>query len=95
MGGLCEIHIDPYGYIEGTALYKNPKSQLQRLKKTGDIFGTLMGYLNNVEAGGATAFCEPKHEEILRPNRGSVAFWWSLDTKGHRLAVIKKKRNNY
>ena len=25
-----------------------------------------MGYLNHVEAGGATAFCEPFHEEIIR-----------------------------
>ena len=55
-----------------------------------------MGYLSDVEAGGATAFCEPNHEEILRPNRGSVAFWWSLDTKGHRLQVMscKQKRNS-
>jgi len=83
LGGLCETHIDPYGYIEGAGLYESP--EVQRLKQTGDIFGTLMGYLNHVEAGGATAFCEPFHEEIISPNRGSVAFWWSLDRKGHRL----------
>ena len=64
LGGLCETHIDPYGYIEGAGLYESP--EVQRLKQTGDIFGTLMGYLNHVEAGGATAFCEPFHEEIIR-----------------------------
>ena len=64
MGGLCETHIDPYGYIEGAGLYESP--EVQRLKQTGDIFGTLMGYLNHVEAGGATAFCQPFHEEIIR-----------------------------
>ena len=64
LGGLCETHIDPYGYIEGAGLYDSPV--VQRLRQTGDIFATLMGYLNHVEAGGATAFCEPGHEEILR-----------------------------
>ena len=64
LGGLCETHIDPYGYIEGAGLYDSPV--VQRLRQTGDIFATLMGYLNHVEAGGATAFCEPRHEEILR-----------------------------
>ena len=47
-----------------------------------------MGYLNQVEAGGATAFCEPFKEEIIKPQKGSVTFWYSLDTKGHRLQVM-------
>ena len=83
LGGLCETHIDPYGYIEGAGLYDHPGVQL--LKKSGDIFGTLMGYLSNVEQGGATAFSQPNKEVVLSPQKGSVAFWWSLDAKGHRL----------
>ena len=72
MGGLCETHIDPYGYIEGAGLYESP--EVQRLKQTGDIFGTLMGYLNHVEAGGATAFCQPFHEEIIRYGTCGLSF---------------------
>ena len=83
LGGLCETHIDPYGYLEGASLHEDP--MMQRLKQTGDMFATLMGYLNHVEAGGATAFCHLGQEETLQPSKGSVAFWWSLDTKGHRL----------
>ena len=30
LGGLCETHIDPYGYIEGAGLYESP--EVQRLK---------------------------------------------------------------
>ena len=37
-----------------------------------------MGYLNNVEAGGATAFCKPFKEEIIQPRKGSITFWYSL-----------------
>lgn len=84
LGGLCETHIDPYGYIEGAGLYEDPN--VQRLKETGDIFATLMGYLNHVQAGGSTAFCQLGKEEIIDPKQGSVAFWWSLDSKGHRLS---------
>ena len=54
LGGLCETHIDPYGYLEGAELYEAPA--VQRLKQSGDMLGTLMGYLNNVEAGGVYLF---------------------------------------
>ena len=50
---------------------------------TGDIFGTMMGYLNNVEAGGATAFCKPFKEEIIQPRKGSITFWYSLGNEIH------------
>ena len=76
MGGLCETHIDPYGYIEGAGLYESP--EVQRLKQTGDIFGTLMGYLNHVEAGGATAFCQPFHEEIIRYGTCGLSYAWII-----------------
>ena len=68
--------------IEGAGLYDFPP--VQRLKLTGDIFGTMMGYLNNVEAGGATAFCKPFKEEIIQPRKGSITFWYSL---GNEIAI--------
>ena len=68
MGGLCETHIDPYGYIEGAGLYDHPG--VLNLKNTGDIFGTLMGYLSNVEQGGATAFSQPYKEVVIKPKKG-------------------------
>ena len=55
------------------------------LKIIYSFLATFMGYLNQVEAGGATAFCKPFKEEIIKPQKGSVTFWYSLDTKGHRL----------
>ena len=61
LGGLCEGHIDPHGYIEGT---KVPPSR-ESLKVTGDMIGTFMGWLNNVEAGGGTAYFEPGHEVLV------------------------------
>ena len=115
LGGLCETHIDPYGYIgkknalkrsnqfieykllslfnyffsfliiEGAGLYDFPP--VQRLKLTGDIFGTMMGYLNNVEAGGATAFCKPFKEEIIQPRKGSITFWYSLGNEIHAYVI--------
>ena len=47
-----------------------------------------MGYLNNVEAGGATAFCKPFKEEIIQPRKGSITFWYSLGNEIHAYVVI-------
>ena len=76
--------------IEGAGLYDFPP--VQRLKLTGDIFGTMMGYLNNVEAGGATAFCKPFKEEIIQPRKGSITFWYSLGNEIHAyvISIFKK-----
>jgi prolyl 4-hydroxylase len=82
LGGVCESHFDPHGYIEGAELPPHPG--FQRLKKQGDMLATVMGWLNDVEAGGATAFCHPGHEVLIWPTRGSAAFWFNLDRKGHR-----------
>ena len=80
LGGLCEVHSDPYGYIEGHKLTPH----YQFLRETGDMFGTFMAWLNDVEAGGATAFTRVYKELAIMPERGSAAFWHSLDRKGHR-----------
>ena len=80
LGGLCEPHLDPHGYMEGADL---PPSRVF-LKVSGDIVGTLMGWLNDCEEGGATAFNIPGAEVRLFPTRGSTAFWFSLLRSGVR-----------
>ncbi len=81
LGGLCETHIDPHGYIEGKV--ELPKSR-ENLKKCGDMFGTVMGWIGEEPIGGATAFIYPNHEVTVWPRKGSAAFWFNLDRKGHR-----------
>ncbi len=74
LGGLCETHHDPYGYLEGATLHDNPG--IQHLKYSGDMFGTVMGWLSEVGAGGGTAFSYPYDEQLVQPTRGSAAFWY-------------------
>ena len=80
LGGLCEKHIDPHGYIEGGEV----KGQHKTLIQSGDMLGTIMAWLGEVEGGGATAFLHHKVERALMPTRGSAAFWYDLDRKGFR-----------
>ena len=80
LGGLCETHIDPHGYIEGMEL---PPDR-QGLINTGDMIATFMAWLNDVEAGGYTAFDHVNYEQRLEPTRGSAAFWLDLNKKGFR-----------
>ena len=55
LGGLCEQHIDPHGYLEGKHI---PQSR-QSLKYTGDMIGTFMAWLTDVGAGGGTSYTIP------------------------------------
>ena len=80
LAGTCETHIDPYGYLEGRKL---PDVQ-KFLEETGDIFGTFMAWLKDVKAGGATSFVFPNRTISVVPERGSAAFWLSLDRRGFR-----------
>ena len=48
------------------------------------MMATMMGWLKDVEVGGATAFADPGHEILVWPRRGSAAFWFNLDKKGFR-----------
>ena len=82
LGGLCETHYDPHGYLEGVKFPPHPA--FQRYHKWGDTVATLMGWLRDVDAGGATGFASPGNEVLVWPRRGSVAFWYDLDRKGHR-----------
>ena len=80
LGGLCETHIDPHGYIEGVKL----TPERQGLMRTGDMTATFMAWLNDIDAGGYTAFDYVNYELRLQPQRGSAGFWFDLDKKGHR-----------
>ena len=55
LGGLCEQHIDPHGYLEGKVI---PPSR-ESLKYTGDMIGTFMAWLTDVGAGGGTSYLIP------------------------------------
>ena len=79
LAGLCELHNDPSGFNEGYVLGAGDK----RVEGYGDILGTFMAWLNQVDGGGGTAF--PDHELLVNPGLiGSAAFWYSLDKKGFR-----------
>lgn len=80
LGGLCETHIDPHGYIEGMELTPDRKGLIQ----TGDMMATFMAWLSDIDSGGYTAFDHVGYEQRLEPSRGSAAFWMDLDKKGHR-----------
>ena len=80
LSGLCESHVDPHGYIEGVEVPEHRKS----LIGSGDMLATFMGWLEDVEAGGATAYDYVGYEQTVWPTRGSAAFWIDLDRKGFR-----------
>ena len=68
LGGLCEDHNDPYGYIEGVEL--TPDRAKQRY--SGDIFGTVMGWLSDTQAGGATTFFINDKPLLFWPTKGDI-----------------------
>ncbi|QQP41705.1 Uncharacterized protein FKW44_016165, partial [Caligus rogercresseyi] len=47
LGGLCEIHTDPYGLFSGNTIPDNRVS----LFRSGDMMLTLMGWLEDVDLG--------------------------------------------
>ena len=80
LGGLCEDHNDPYGYNEGV----EPTYDRKDLVNTGDIFGTVMGWLADTPAGGATTFFIGNDQVTLWPTKGAAGFWFGLYTDGKR-----------
>ena len=65
-GGMCEVHNDPYGYNTGAEL----TDMNQNLRYTGDIFGTVMGWLSDTLSGGATTFFTGHDQIKLWPTKG-------------------------
>ena len=53
LGGLCETHLDPSGYVMHGVL-ASPESHHVRLY--GDMIATTMAWLNDVKLGGGTAY---------------------------------------
>lgn len=80
LGGLCETHIDPHGIMEVTEI----PDERRYLHKTGDMVGTFMAWLNEVEAGGGTAYVVPGFEGVVMPKKGAAAFWYDLGSSGVR-----------
>ena len=80
LGGLCEDHNDPYGYNEGVELTPDRKD----LANSGDIFGTVMGWLSDTPAGGATTFFTGKDQVTIWPTKGAAGFWFGLTSDGKR-----------
>ena len=69
LGGLCEDHNDPYGYNEGVEL--TPDNG--KLVYSGDIFGTVMGWLSDTQAGGATTFFVNDKPLLFWPTKGDIS----------------------
>jgi len=80
LGGLCETHMDPHGYLDGIYVPEEHSS----LYATGDMLATFMAWLSDVPAGGETGFDFPNSEMVIEPSRGSAAFWMNLKASGGR-----------
>jgi len=62
LSGLCEGHMDPHGATEGI---EGPRDRFN-LKYSGDMFATFMAWLEDCEAGGATAYDFPGKNIFIR-----------------------------
>lgn len=71
IGGLYKTHTDSTVNREDTDPW---------MLHIGDRIATLMVYLTDVEAGGATVF--PNAGVTCWPRKGSAAFWWNLYKNG-------------
>lgn len=80
LGGLCETHIDPLGIMDGVDV---PPERM-KVWNTGDMIGTFMAWLDNVDGGGGTAYVQPGYEGLIMPEKGSAAFWYDLQSDGMR-----------
>ena len=74
LGGLVEAHMDPWGFEEGIELVDDRMA----LVATGDYIATFMGWLEGTSGGGGTSFQYPEYEGLLKPTKGSAAFWINL-----------------
>ena len=59
-------------------------SERENLKKTGDIMGTVMAWLTDTRAGGATTFYNNDQMVKFWPTRGAAAFWFGLFSDGYK-----------
>ena len=75
LSGLVEAHMDPWGYEKGVNV---PEDRME-LVSSGDIIATFMGWLSSVPGGGGTGFMYRGYETLIKPVKGSAAFWLDLD----------------
>ena len=80
IGGVYNHHPDA-GNIHHPSM--KPLREEKRMEEAvwGDRMATFMGYLSDVELGGATAF--PNIGATIWPEKGSAAFWWDLIGRGY------------
>ncbi|XP_055354653.1 prolyl 4-hydroxylase subunit alpha-2-like [Paramacrobiotus metropolitanus] len=73
IGGHYDAHFDHFRTLKEI-------NYAQMHENWGDRIATLLVYLSDVEAGGATVF--PRLNVTLYPQRGSAAFWYNLHRDG-------------
>ena len=76
LSGMVEPHVDPWGYESEKIV---PKDRVD-LVLTGDYIATFMGWFQETDAEGGTAFCARNYEGVLKPKAGDAAFWISLSS---------------
>ena len=73
---MVVTHVDPFGYEEGVEL----SEEHHILSRKGDYIATFMGWFEETEAGGNTAFTFENFEGTVEPIKGSAAFWINLSS---------------
>ena len=76
LSGMVVTHNDPWGYEEGVELVEDRHI----LSRTGDYIATFMGWFEETDAGGNTAFTSKNFEGTVEPIKGSAAFWMNLSS---------------
>ena len=61
LGGSCELHHDSWGYLDGVEVPNDRSHIVSR----GDYIATFMAWLDEVRAGGATAFTSHGFEDRI------------------------------
>ena len=66
LSGLVVVHSDPWGYEQGIDIPEDRKE----LTRSGDIIATVMGWFEDTQAGGGTAFVDRNYEGVIEPTKG-------------------------
>ena len=80
IGGVYNHHPDAANLHHPSS---QPLMEQKRMEEMawGDRLATFMGYLSDVQLGGATVF--PNLGITLWPEKGSAVFWWNLIGVGY------------